>query len=117
MRDPGLDELQLDRSDAAVVHVRGGNTVRAGLRIRKRHIADSFYGKRVVQPAVLAQHAAVAVRRVLAQTDVGDDVQLREARAEELDRLDDGALRVVGRGAEGVFRPGFQRHAEEDHAA
>ena len=57
------------------------------------------------------------VGSVFAKTDVGDDVEIWEARADEADGLDDGAFGVVGGGAKGVFGARFERHAEEDHGA
>ena len=78
------------------------------------HVADAGDRELVVEAAVVAQDAAVAVRRVFAEAHVGDDEEVREAGAEQADGLDDGALWVVGGGAEGVFGPGRDGHAEED---
>jgi hypothetical protein len=45
------------------------------------------------------QNAAVPVRRVFAETDVGCDVEVGETRSKHLDGGDDGPFRVVGEGA------------------
>ena len=58
----------------------------------------------------------MAVRGVLAQADVAGDEEAGEGAAEEADAGDDGALRVVGGGAEGVFGGRGERDAEEDDA-
>lgn len=114
MGDASLDKLQLEGANAAVVHVRGGDAVGAGLGVGHGDVADAVDGELVVEAAVVAEDAAVAVGRVFAQADVGDDEDLREARAQQPDGADDGALRVVGGRAEGVFGAGRDGHAEED---
>lgn len=113
----GLDELELDSADAAVVHVRGSDAVGACLGVRHRDVADALDGELVVEGAVFAQDAAVAVGGVFAEADVGGDEEGGEGFAEEADRGDDGALRVVGCGAEGILCGGLEGNAEEDHGA
>ena len=115
MRNPSLDKLQLDRPDAAVVHVRWRHAICACLCIRQSNIADPLHRQRVVKSPVFAQDTAVPVGSVFAETDIGDDVEGWKARTDEVDGLDDGALGVVGGGAEGVFRAGLEGHAEEDY--
>ena len=112
--DAGFDEFELDGADAAVVHVRGGDAVGAGFGVGHGDVADAVDGEGVVEAAVVAQDAAVAVRGVFAEADVGDDEEGGEVAAQEADGLDDGAVGVVGGGAEGVFDVGAQGHAEED---
>lgn len=112
--DAGLDELELDGADAAVVHVGRGDAVGAGLGVGHGDVADAVDRQLVVEAAVVAQDAAVAVRRVFAEADVGHDEEVGEACTQEADGLDDGALWVVGCGAEGVFGSGGDGNAEED---
>lgn len=109
-----FDELELDGADAAVVHVRWSDAVGTGLGICDSDIGDAVNGQLVVQAAVIAQNAAVAVRCVFAKADVDDDEELREALAEETDGGHDGAFWVVGRGSEGIFGAGSEGDAEED---
>ena len=52
---------------------------------------------------------------VLAETDIGDDEERREASAKKTDGLDDWALGVVGCGTEGVLDIWGNRDTEEDH--
>lgn len=89
--DAGLDELELDGADAAVVHVRGGDAVGAGLGVGDCDVRDAVDAQGVVQGAVFAQDAAVAVRGVFAEADVGDDEEGGEGAAEEADGADYGA--------------------------
>ena len=112
--DAGLDELELDGAHAAVVHVGGGDAVRAGQGVGHGDVADALDGHGVVEGAVVAQDAAVPVGRVLAETHVADYEEGGEGFAEEADALDYGALGVVGCGAEGVFGVGAEGNAEED---
>lgn len=112
VRDPLLDQLQLDGADAAVVHVGRRDAVRARLRVRQGHVADAVHRELVVERAVVPQDPAVPVRSVLAEAHVDGDEELREALAQESDCLHDGALGVVGCGAESIFGTGLQGHAE-----
>jgi hypothetical protein len=112
--DAGFDQLELDGADAAVVHVGGGDAVRAGQGVGDGDIADALHGELVVQAAVVSQDAAVAVGCVLAEADVGGDEEVGEAAAEQPDGLDHGALGVVCVAAESVLCVGEQRHAEKN---
>jgi len=107
VRDPRLDQFQFYRPDSPVIHIAWGDAVRAGFRIRHGDVADPLDRERVVQTAVFVQDAAVAVRGVFAQTHVDDDVERRKGGFQELNGVDDGAVRVVGGGAEGVFEVGL----------
>jgi hypothetical protein len=73
--------------------------VGAGDGVGECHVGDSVYGLFIVEGSVFAEDATVAVGCVLAQADVGCDVELGEARAEETDSLDDWAGWVVGGGS------------------
>ena len=106
MGDAGFDEFEFDGADAAVVHVRGSDAVGACFGVGHGDVADAVDGQGVVETAVVAEDAAVAVGGVFAEADVGDDEEVGEAAAEEADGLDDGAVGVVGGGAEGIFDVG-----------
>ena len=54
---------------------------------------------------------------IFAQADVNDDEEVGVGFAEEADSGDDGAVLVVGCGAEGVFCVGSERDAEENDGA
>ena len=91
-----LVERGADRADAPVHHVARRDDVGAGAGLRDRGARQQLDARVVVDRAVGAQQAAVAVARVLAQAHVGDDEQvgvgvLDRARGE----LDD-ALVVPG---------------------
>ena len=87
----------------------------ACFRVCHGHITYAIDRKAVVEATVVAQNTAVAMRGVLAEADVGDDEERREAGAEETDGLDDWTLRVVGCGAKGVFDIWGHRDTEEDY--
>lgn len=82
-----------------------------------RNIGYAINGEGVVEGAVVAEDPAMAMGRVFAEADVGDDEEGGEAGSEEANGLDDGTLGVVGRGAEGVFDVGSDGNAEEDYGA
>ena len=85
MRYAGFDELQFYSADPAVVHVRWCHAVGACFRVCHCDIAYAVDGEAVVQTAVVAEDAAVAVGGVFAEADVGDDEEGGEAGAEETD--------------------------------
>ena len=68
----------------------------------------------VVVDLAVDDHAAVAVRRVLAEADVGEQHELGEARAQRAQRALDDAVVVPGAGALLVL---LLRDAEEHHGA
>ena len=72
-----LVERGAQRAHAAVHHVARRDGVGAGLGLRDRGAGEQLERLVVVDDAVGAQHAAVAVRRVLAQAQVGDDQKVR----------------------------------------
>ena len=109
---PSLVERRADRADAAVHHVARRDHVGAGARLRDRGARQQLERRVVVDVAVVAQDAAVAVVGVLAQAHVGHHEQvgvglLDRARGE----LDD-ALVVPGARALGVLRG---RDPEQQH--
>ena len=70
-------ERGAQRADAAVHHVARRDGVGARLGLRDGGARQQLERQVVVDDAVGAQHAAVAVRGVLAQAQVGDDEQVR----------------------------------------
>ena len=110
---PVVVELGPHVSDPAVHHVAGGDHVGAGAGLRDRRAREQLERRVVVDRAVGAQQAAVAVGGVLAQAHVGDD---QRVRARVLDRaggeLHD-ALVVPGAAALLVLVGG---QAEQQHA-
>ena len=115
--DAGLDQLELDGADTAVVHVRRSNTVGARFGVGDSDIRDAVDAQGVIQSAVVAQDAAMAVGGVFAKADVSYDKEVGEALAEEANGGDDGASGVICSGAEGIFGTGGDRDAEEDNGA
>ena len=81
------------------------------------YVGYALNGEGIVEGAVVAEDSAMTVRGVFAEADVGDDEEGGEAGSEEADSLNDGAMGVVGRGAEGVFDVGSDGNAEEDYGA
>ena len=117
MRDAGFDELEFDGADAAVVHVGWGDAVGACFCVCHCYIAYAVHGETVVETAVVAQDAAVAVGGVFAEADVGDDEEGGEPGTKETDGLNDWTLGVVGGGAEGIFDVGSDRYTKEDYGS
>ena len=76
--DRRLGQLGADRGDAAVHHVARADDVGAGLDVRDRGAREQLE-RGVVVDLLAAQDAAVAVRGVLAEADVGEQQQLGEA--------------------------------------
>ena len=78
-------ERLADREHAAVHHVARRDDVCTRLRVADRGACEQLEAAVVVHLAV-DDDAAVPVRRVLAQTDVGDEHELGELRAERAQR-------------------------------
>ena len=78
--EAALVERLADRRDAAVHHVRRRHEVGAGHRVRQRRLRQLRDG-RVVEDLVALDDAAVAVRGVLAEADVGHHEQVAAPRA------------------------------------
>lgn len=85
----------------------------ASLGICDSDIGDAINRQLVVQAAIVAENAAVAVRSVFAEADVDGDEELWEALAEETDGGHDGAFWVVGGGSESIFGARGERDTEE----
>ena len=81
------------------------------------YVGYAVDGEGVIEGAVVAEDPAMTMGGVFAEADVGDDEERGEAGPEKADGLDDGALGVVGCGAEGVFDVGSDGNAEEDYGA
>ena len=77
---PVVVERGAQRAHAAVHHVARRDGVRARLGLRDRRAGEQLERLVVVDDAVGAQDAAVAVRGVLAQAEVGEDQQVGIAR-------------------------------------
>src|SRR5690349_20878895 len=67
----------------------------------------------VVEDLLATEHAAMAVRRVLAQADIGDDDEPWDLALDRAYGALDGSVRVRGLRALGVLAAG---NPEEDHA-
>jgi hypothetical protein len=59
----------------------------------------------------------MAVRSILAETDVDGNEQLREPLAQKTDSGNDGPLWIIGRGSKGILDPRGDRYAKEDDGA
>ena len=57
----------------------------------------------------------MAVGSVFTEAHIGNDIEIWETGFEETNGLDDGALRIVGGGTEGIFGVGNEGDAEEDY--
>ncbi len=108
-----LVELVADRPDPAVHHVAGRDRVGAGLGVGDRDFGQQLDRDVVVDLAV-ADEAAVAVRGVLAEADVGDHREVGVGLLEGADRHLHDALVVVGARAGLVLGGG---DAEEEDGA
>ena len=117
MRDTGLDELELDGANAAVVHVRRCDAMGASVGVSYGDIGNAVDAEGIVERAVLAQDAAVAVGGVFAEADVCNNEEVGETGTEQADGGDDGAAGVVGGGAKGVFGVGGYGNTKEDDGA
>ena len=117
MGEARVDKLQLDGPNSPVVHVGGSNAVGARFAVRQGDVADAIDRRGVDQaPVVLVEDTAVAVRRVFAETDIGDDEEGGQFLPDELYGLDDRTVRVVRAGACWVFCLFSKQHAEENDA-
>lgn len=91
--------------------------MRACFCVSYSDVADAVDGESIVETTVVAEDAAVAVRGVFAETDIGDNEQGGESGAEEANGLDDRTIGVVGRGAQGIFHVGSCGYTEKDDGA
>ena len=80
--------------------------MRACFGVGEGNLRDAFRGGLRVDGAVGVEDTAVTVRGVLAETDVGRDVEIREERSEFADGEDDGTGRVICWGAARVLVSG-----------
>lgn len=71
--------------------------------VGESNVRDAVDGEGVVEGAVIAEDAAVAVGGVFTETDVGDNVDVWEVEADKTDGLDDRSARVVCRRPKGIF--------------
>ena len=110
--EPVVVQRGAERAHAAVHHVARRDGVGAGLGLGDRRAGEQLERLVVVDDAVGAQHAAVAVRGVLAQAEVGDDQQVRMGGLDRPRGELDHALVVPRAGAFGVLA---RRQPEEQH--
>src|SRR2546421_5768677 len=115
--DRRLDERRLverlaDGAHAPVHHVGGRDHVGAGVRVRHRGTREQLEGRIVAHRTVL-DHAAVAVARVFAEADVGDDEQVRHGVLHRAHGLLHDAVIGVGLGAARIL---LRRNTEEQYA-
>ncbi len=110
--EPRAVERGPDRSDHAVDHPARGHDVSACLGMGEGDAGQELERLVVQQVPVLVQHAAVAVIRVLAEADVGDDDEIRARVLEAADRLLDDAVLREALEAQRVLR---RRDSEEQH--
>ena len=99
-----------DRADAAVHHVARRDGVGAGFDVADGRPREQLE-RLVVRDLAVADHAAVAVRGVLAEADVGDEDELRVLGAHRPQRPLDDPVLVPGARALVVLLLG---HAEEE---
>lgn len=112
-----LDKLELDGTNATVVHVGRGNAVGTGLGIGESNVRNTIDRQLVVETAIIAQNTAVTVGSVLAEADVDSDIELRESLPQEADAADDGTLRIIGSGSQSILGTGLKRNTEENDGA
>ena len=92
--EAALVERLADRGDAAIHHVRRRDEVGAGHRVRQRRLRELLDGD-VVEDLVALDDAAVAVRGVFAEADVGHHEQVAHLALERAHR---GLHRRIGIG-------------------
>ena len=108
--DRRLRQELADRADAAVHHVAGRDGVGAGLDVADGGPREQLE-RLVVRDLAVPDHAAMPVRRVLAEAHVGDEDELRVLGADRPQRPLDDPVLVPGARALVVLLLG---HAEED---
>ncbi len=110
-------ERLADDGDLAVHHPGGGDDVGARAGLRDGHRGIQLIGGVVVDPAVIVEHAAVAVVGELVEAGVGHDHEVVADRvAHRAQRDVEDAVRV-DRAAAGRVLVALAGHAEEHDAA
>ena len=94
-----------DRADAAVHHVARSDGVSAGLDVADRGTREQLE-RLVVGDLSVPDHAAVAVRRVLAEADVGDQDELRLLGTERPQRTLHDPVHIPGARPSSSFSSG-----------
>lgn len=89
----------------------------AGLRVCNSDITYSVHGELVIERAIGAEDTAMAMGSIFAKTDVGNNKKAWESSAKGANGLDDGPLRIIGSGPEGVFGTLSHGHAKENDGA
>jgi hypothetical protein len=77
--------------------------LRTSLCVSDGNIGDTVNGQLVVETAIVAEDTAVAVRSVLAKTDVAANKELGESAADDLNGSDNGTFGVVGGSAKSIL--------------
>ena len=101
-RNPLESRAWRKRAYLPVQHGGGRNHVRASLRVGKAGLDQQFQGCFIVEVVVL-EHSAMAVGRVLAEANVGDDEQPGNIFLHGPHGLLDEACRGVGAKSALVF--------------
>ena len=112
-----LDQLEFNSPNATIVHVRRGYAVRSSLGVCDGNVRDTINRELVVEAAVVAQDATMAVRSIFAQADVAGYKELREALAQESDCRNDGPLWIICRSSKVVLYTRSDRDTEEYNRA
>lgn len=82
-----------------------------------RYVGYTLDGEGIVEGAIVTEDPTMAMGSVFAKADIGNDEEGGESGSEKADGLNNGAMGVVGRGAQGVLDVGSDGNAEEDYGA
>jgi hypothetical protein len=105
------------RTDAAVHHVRGGDDVRSGARVRESCFCEERYGKVVGDVrafSVEVGDSAMAVGHEFAEADVCDDYEIWDGGFYGANGTLDDSIVVIGLGGDFIFCGG---DSEQEHGA
>jgi hypothetical protein len=91
--------------------------VSTSLSISDGDIRDTVDRQLVVQTAIITENTAVAMRSVLAKTDITADEELRETAANDLNGLDDRSFGVVSGGTQSVLCTSLHGDTKEHNRA
>ena len=94
--EPGVVQSIANRPNAPVHHVRRGDAVGSGPRLRDRLAAQELDGLVIEDLAVVGDDAVVPVAVVRVERDVGVDLQVGELGLQEADGALDETVRVEG---------------------
>ena len=117
VRETSSDQAVLDVADTAVDHVGGRYTVGTGTGVVHSNSSNTGDTALTVDGAVVVEDTTVAVRSVLAQADIADDVQFGESGTQDLDTLDNRALGVVSSSSDWVLSGRVQGNTKQNNRA